>query len=89
MVAIVEQRDPRIADDALAWTPAVGARGYKNTYRADRKRVRRRLRDLDRRVTLPVTRATPKLRVTFEEFERIPGGAGHGRIVFTESIPLN
>ena len=40
-------------------------------------------------VKLPVTRATPKLRVTFEEYERIQGGAGHGRIVFTESIPVN
>ena len=36
MVAIVEQRDPRIDDEALAWRPAVGARGYQNTYHLTR-----------------------------------------------------
>ena len=87
MVAIIEEQDTRITDDALAWSPASGPTGFKNriamtashsgksdevTWRAS--------------VLLPAGNDKP-LRISFEEYERIDR-TGEGRLAYTESIRL-
>jgi hypothetical protein len=85
MQVSVEARDTRIDDDALAWVPVAGQPVVK---------LATSVNNGDEviwsgSVPLPSGAANRQLRLTFEEYERVSGGTQLGRLVFTESIPLD
>lgn len=89
MVVLIEQRDARITDDALAWQPATGSIGFTNPVELSASTSGNDHITWHGTIRLPRGgTARQQLRLTFEEYERIPGGAGGGRLVFTESLPL-
>jgi hypothetical protein len=88
IVILIEQKDVRIPDDALAWDPATGPRGFKN--RVTMTASTSGTGDFvtwDAAITLPAGNTKP-LRLAFEEYERIDGGRGGGRLTYTETIAL-
>lgn len=89
MVVLIEQRDTRIADDALAWQPVTDSIGLTNPVELSASISGNDHITWHGTIRLPRgDTARQPLRLTFEEYERIPGGAGGGRLVFTESLPL-
>ncbi len=88
MRVIIEQRHSRIADDALAWSPATGPSGFSNTLELTPTVAGSDLVTWKGTVLFPTGNTAP-LRLTFEEFERIKGGAGVGRLAFTATMPLS
>ncbi len=81
MLVTIEQRDTRIADDDLAWTPTS----------ANAVELRASVSDSDFVTwtgSIKIPSSTKPLRLAFEEFERIAGNNGKGRLIFTETMPL-
>jgi hypothetical protein len=87
MIVLVEQRDTRIADDTLAWRTATGPDGFNGLVELTTSTSDTDTVTWHGAVALP-RGVTAPLRLTFEEYERIPGGSGFGRLAFTESLPL-
>lgn len=91
MTVLVEQRDPRISDDTLAWGPAaLNATAVATVTPIELPAATSGNDDVTWQgtVQLPKGVAGP-FRLTFEEFERIPDAPGDGRLVFTESLPIS
>ena len=93
IVVIVEERDNRIDDDALAWDRATGPTGYRNTITmtATATSSKTDFVTWKANVVLPAGNTKP-LRLTFEEYERIEGSAAtssaKGRLAWTESVQI-
>jgi hypothetical protein len=95
IVLIIEEKDTRITDDALAWVPASGPTGFNNTVTmtASATSSKTDFVTWTTEITLPAGNRKP-LRLTFEEYERIGGGivggdTGYGRLAWTEAITLS
>jgi hypothetical protein len=93
LYAIVEQKDVRITDDSLAWSRAVDiVDGAGPPIPAVHELTASHAAGNDLvtwtgSIPLPHTGTKP-IRLTIEEHERIAGGAGDGRLVYTDSLPL-
>ncbi|MDT4923513.1 MAG: hypothetical protein QOG01_1226 [Pseudonocardiales bacterium] len=90
MFAIVEQKDSRVTDDTLAWSRAQA--GPSLPFFNPVFELTASTSDADHvtwtgRVRMPQANLR-SFRVTFEEHERISGGTGHGRLVWTDHLPL-
>ncbi|MDT4920577.1 MAG: hypothetical protein QOI15_1479, partial [Pseudonocardiales bacterium] len=89
IVILIEQKDIRIPDDELAWDPATGSQpGFDNTITMTASTSGSSdFVTWNAAVNLPTGNTKP-LRLAFEEYERIDGGLGGGRLAYTETILL-
>jgi hypothetical protein len=89
IVALIEEKDTRIPDDELAWNPATGPTGFKNSVTMTATAVSSTTDFVTWTATVQLPAGnTKQLRLAFEEYERIDGGLGKGRLAYTETIPL-
>jgi hypothetical protein len=89
IIAIIEQRDTRIPDDELAWVPATGGTGFTNTITLTATATSSTTDFVTWTGTIHLPAGnTHQLRLAIEEYERIEGGVGKGRLAWTETIPL-
>jgi hypothetical protein len=89
IVLLIEERDTRVPDDELGWVPATGPTGFNHTVTmtATASSSTSDLLSWTAEVQLPAGN-TKALRLTFEEYERVAGSTGHGRLVWTDSFQV-
>jgi hypothetical protein len=87
MRVLIEKRDGRILDDDLAWSVLHNSDGTLNETELTASVSDSDLVTWTGKITVPANNGRD-LRLTFEEFERMPGALGFGRLVFTETLPL-
>jgi hypothetical protein len=89
----VEQRNPRILDEELAWSTAAGPPGFRATTVLTPTISDGDLVTWTGSVAIPSSNLHP-LRLMFEEFERLQGddhspqGAPQFRLAYTETVPV-
>jgi hypothetical protein len=87
MVLIVEEQDPRITDDAIAWSPAAFPSRFKNRIAMTASHSGKSDEVTWRASVLLPANYPKSLRFTFEEYERI-NPTGEGRLAYTEAVPI-
>jgi hypothetical protein len=83
MTVTVEQQDPRITDDALAWSQATGT----DVVQLTAARSGDEITWTGEVLNFSGVETTFALRLTFQEYERFGSDPTDQRLVFTETLP--
>ena len=89
IVVILEAKDPSVKDDNLAWGPVTDHLGQPIAVTMDAATSGTSDEvTWTKTIQLPTNPNGLSRRFAFEEYERIEGGTGGGRLAYTETIPI-